>query len=134
MMAISFSDQEKQEIWTTVRSMNDAWIKGNPDDLAGFFHRNMVAITPFGRDLLDGAAACIAGWKRFADTARIHHWEETDPAIHVYGESAVVAYYYRIRFDMSGQAFDMEGRDMFFFIKEKGRWWAVADQFSSCPA
>jgi len=27
----------------------------------------------------------------------------------------------------------MGGRDMFFFVKEKGRWWAVADQFSPYP-
>jgi len=133
-MTINFDDSIKQEIWATVRAMNDAWTKGNPDDLAKFFHRDMVAITATDRNRLDGGAACIAGWKGFATAARIHRWEEVDPVINVYGNSAVVAYYFDMSFDMGGQTINMGGRDMFFFVKENGRWWAVADQFSPYPA
>jgi hypothetical protein len=74
-MPITFSDPIKQEIWTTVRSMNDAWTKGNPDDLVKFFHRDMVAITATNRNRLDGGAACVAGWKAFSKAARIHRSE-----------------------------------------------------------
>jgi len=133
-MTISFDDPVKQEIWATVRAMNDAWTKGNPDDLGKFFHRDMVAITATDRNRLDGGAACVVGWKGFANAARIHHWTEVDPVIHVYGNSAVVAYYFDMTFEMGGQTIDMGGRDMFFFVKETGRWWAVADQFSPYPA
>lgn len=131
---VSFADPVKQEIWSTVRAMNDAWTKGNPDDLSKFFHQNMVAITATDRNRLDGGAACIAAWKRFCDAARIHRWEEIDPTIEVYGSSAVVAYYFDMSFDMGGQTINMGGRDMFFFVKEGERWWAVADQFSPYPA
>ncbi len=133
-MTISFDDPVKQEIWTTVRASNDTWTKGNPDDLANYFHRDMVAITATGRNRLDGGAACIAGWKGFANAARIHRWEEVDPVIHVYGNSAVVAYYFDMAFDLGGETVNMGGRDMFFFVKEDGGWWAVADQFSAYPA
>ena len=133
-MTIKFDDSIKQEIWGTVRAMNDAWTKGNPDDLAKYFHQDMVAITATDRNRLDGGAACIDGWKGFANAARIHRWEEIDPVIHVYGNSAVVAYNFDMSFDMGGQTISMGGRDMFFFVKENGRWWAVADQFSSYPA
>ena len=133
-MTIKFDDSIKQEIWGTVRAMNDAWTKGNPDDLAKYFHQDMVAITVTDRNRLDGGAACIDGWKGFANAARIHRWEEIDPVIHVYGNSAVVAYNFDMSFDMGGQTISMGGRDMFFFVKENGRWWAVADQFSSYPA
>jgi ketosteroid isomerase-like protein len=133
-MTINFNDSTKQEIWKTVRAMNDAWTKGDPDDLARFFHRDMVAITPSDRNRLDGGEACIAGWKGFSSAARIHRWEEIDPAIQIYGDSAVITYYFDMSFEMNGQTFDMGGRDMFFFVKEDGRWWAVADQFSSFPA
>jgi hypothetical protein len=131
---LPFTDPIKQEIWATVRAMNDAWTKGNPDDLAQYFHRNMVAITPVDRNRLENGAACIEGWKGFCNATRIHRWEEIDPVIHVYGNSAVVAYYYDISFDMGGNTIDLGGRDMFFFVKEGERWWAVADQFSSYPA
>ena len=133
-MSINFNDPVKQKIWATLRALNDAWTKGNPDDLARYFHHDMVAITPTDRNRLDSGTACIAGWKSFANAARIHRWEEIDPAIHVYGNSAVVAYYFDLSFDMGGQTISMGGRDMFFFVKEDGRWLAVADQFSPYPA
>ena len=133
-MTINFDDPAKQQIWATVRAMNDAWTKGNPDDLSNFFHRDMVAITATDRNRLDGGAACIAGWKGFSNAARIHRWEEIDPVIHVYGNSAVVAYYFDMSFDMGGQSINMGGRDMFYFVKEAGKWWVVADQFSAYPS
>lgn len=130
----SFSDPIKSEIWANVREMNDTWTKGNPDDLSKFFHRDMVAITPTDRERLDGGAACVAGWKGFCSAARIHRWEEIDPVIHVYANSAVVSYYFDMSFDMAGNTINLGGRDMFFFVKAGDKWWAVADQFSPYPA
>jgi hypothetical protein len=128
-----FDDPVQQEIWRTVRAMNDAWTQGRPDDLAQFFHPDMVAITATDRLRREGGAACIDGWKRFAETTTIHRWQEREPMIRVYGDAAVVAYYFELRFDSNGQRIEMGGRDMFFFIKQGGRWWAVADQFSAYP-
>ncbi len=133
-MTTHFNDPVAREVWTTLRAINDAWTKGNPDDLVNHFHPNMVAIAATERQRLDGGPACIASWKRFANAARIHRWEERDPIIHLYGESAVVAYYFDMSFEMGGQTIEMGGRDMFFFVKENGRWLAVADQFSPYPA
>lgn len=128
-----FTDPVQAEIWQTVRAMNDAWTQGNPDDLAQFFHRDMVAIAATERLRIAGGPACVAGWKQFAQTTTIHRWAEREPLIHVYGDAAVVTYYFDMSFDMNGQRIDMGGRDMFFFVKENGRWWAVADQFSPYP-
>jgi hypothetical protein len=131
--AFTFEDPVKQAVWSTLRALNDAWTKGNPDDLVHYFHPTMVAITATDRHRREGAAACIAGWKGFAEAARIHYWHEIDPVIHLYGDAAVVAYDYDMSFDMGGRTIQMGGRDMFFFIKEGERWRAVADQFSAYP-
>lgn len=132
-MTNRYTDPVQNEIWQTVRAMNDAWTRGNPDDLARYFHRDMVAICATERLRLVGAEACIAGWKRFAETTKIHRWEEREPLIQVYGDAAVVSYYFDMSFDMNGQRIELGGRDMFFFVRESGRWWAVADQFSAYP-
>ncbi len=128
-----FADPTQQDIWTTVRAMNDAWTKGDPDDLAGFFHANMVALTPMGRERVVGREACLAGWKGFREAAVIRRWRETDPWIQVYGDAAVVTYYYDLECDLDGHTINLSGRDMFFFVKEAGKWWAAADQFSPYP-
>jgi len=131
--SITFNDPVQREVWATLRALNDAWTQGNPDDLNRYFHPNMVAITATERKRVNGGAACVAGWKGFATSTRIHHWKELDPVIHVYGDSAVVAYDFDMSFDMHGQTIHMGGRDMFFFVKEGGQWWAVADQYSAYP-
>lgn len=128
-----FDDPVQQEVWNTLRALNDAWTKGNPGDLAQYFHENMVAITPMGRHRAEGRAVCVEGWKGFANGADILYWKEMDPVVHVYGESAVVAYEFQMSYNLVGRTVDTGGRDMFFFVKEEGRWWAVADQFSDYP-
>lgn len=132
-MNTTFTDPVEQEIWTTIRALNDAWTQGHPDDLADYFHPRMVAVTPVDRLRREGAEACLAGWKGFADAARIHRWQEFDPLIRIFGDAAVVAYYYEIDFEMGGRHIEQAGRDLFFLIRESERWWVVADQFSTYP-
>jgi hypothetical protein len=36
-------------------------------------------------------------------------------------------------FDMNGRRIDSAGRDMYVFVREDGRWLAVADQYSFYP-
>jgi hypothetical protein len=132
-MALTFQDRLKQEVWDALRALNDAWTKGNPEDLASYFHQNMVAIAATERNRLEGREACVASWVAFARAAKIHWWREIDPKIELFGQTAVVTYYFDMSFDMGGQTINLGGRDMFVFIKEGGRWWAVADQFSPFP-
>lgn len=136
-MDIRFDNPVKQEIWATVRAMNDAWThneRSDPTRLAEVFHADMIAITATDRLRLEGHAACVAGWQTFAAATRIHHWRETEPVIKVYGNAAVVAYYFDMSFDMGGRTVDLGGRDMLFMVRQDGRWQAVADQFSSYPS
>ncbi len=123
----------KEEVWQALRCLNDAWTKGNPEQLKDCFHKDMVAITATDRERLVGRDACLASWSRFAKSAKIHHWKEIDPAIQIYGDTAVVTYYFDMSFDMGNGTINMGGRDMFVFVREGNKWWAVADQFSPYP-
>lgn len=113
---------KEQEVWETLRKLNDAWTKGDGKDLKNFFHKDMVAITPTDRNRREGREECIAGWAGFLSMAKMHRWEEIDPKIQVYGDSAVVTYYFDMAFEMGGQLIEMGGRDMFVFVKEGGKW------------
>lgn len=117
-----------------VKALNEAWTKGNVDRLQDYFHPDMVAVTATDRNILYGKDACFAAWHNFASNAAIHHWTEVDPKVRIFGNTAIVTYYFDMSFDMQGQTVDLNGRDMFVLVKEDGRWWAVADQFSDMPA
>jgi len=53
--------------------------------------------------------------------------------VRIFGEAAVVTYFYELRCRMGGAEQTLGGRDMLFLVREAGRWWAVADQFSAYP-
>jgi hypothetical protein len=44
-----------------------------------------------------------------------------------------VTYYFEISFERGEQKTDFGGRDMYVFVMESNRWWAVADHFSPNP-
>ena len=52
-MSVNFDDPAKQEVWNALRALNDAWTKGNPNDLKNYFHKDMVAITATDRERLE---------------------------------------------------------------------------------
>ena len=133
-MADVFDNTTKQEIWQTLQSLNRVWTTGKVEELKDYFHENMVAITSVDRQRREGRQACINGWAQFvAGTTKINYWKELDPQIQIYGDTAVVTYYFDMSFDIGGKTIASAGRDLFVFVKERGRWWAVADQFSSYP-
>ena len=121
------------EVWATVRALNDAWTRADGSGLVAFFHERMVAIVPGSRERLVGRAACVASWKAFAAAAVIHEWKEIDPLVEVFGDAAVVTYEYEASVTMGGRDLTLRGRDMMTLVREGGRWWLIADQFSALP-
>lgn len=127
----------EQEVWQVVSDMNRLWAgDGSTEELKNYFHHDMDAITSTDHDRIEGRDACLAAWKAFVDTTQVHYFREIDPKVRIYGDgtSAVVTYYFDMSFDMSGQTIKSSGRDMFVLVKENGKWWIVADQFSPYPA
>ena len=130
---ILFADPREQQVWATVHAMNLAWTRGNPDDLAHYFHPRMLALTASENLRRDVAEACMAGRKAFARTCPVKDWREIDPIVRMFGDAAVVSYYYKIEFLRDGRNIKTGGRDMFFLVCENGRWWIVGDHFSGYP-
>ena len=77
----------------------------------------------------------VPGGEDFCEAAVIHEWRETDHKAQVYtsGKSAVVTYFFSITSAMGVQKLTIEGRDMFFLVKEGRKWLVVADKFSPEP-
>lgn len=127
---------DKQAIETTIRDMNRCWTETwDEARFREYIHPGAVAIVPTTPGCLEGRDAYVAGWRGFAEAATIHAWSERDLRIRLHGSgsSAVVTYLFTISFTMAGQPVTMTGRDMFFLVKEAGRWLVAADQFSPEP-
>ncbi|HEU4699421.1 MAG TPA: nuclear transport factor 2 family protein [Gemmatimonadales bacterium] len=126
----------EQEVWDVIVALNRCWtVEGRPERLAEYFHPRMVTINPVDRERIEGGAAAVASWTGFVEATTIHYWREHAPQVELFagGTAAVVTYYWEIGYDLAGTRRDTAGRDMFTLVREGGRWWVVADQFSPFP-
>jgi ketosteroid isomerase-like protein len=126
-------EADQREVIAFIKALNACWTKGNVEQLRSYIHADMVAITPMDRNILQGRNACLASWKKFTEMAKIFSWEEKDIQVRLFADTAIVTYYYDMLIEMGGNELALSGRDMFTLIREGGRWWAVADQFSPYP-
>ncbi len=124
---------DKTEVWETVQEMNRCWTVGDPNGLETYFHKEIIAVTPNDPMPLLGRKACLAAWKSFTEIATIDDWQELEPKIQLFGDAAVVSYLYVLNCKVGEAKLSLEGRDLLFLVKEEGRWWVVADQFSPVP-
>ncbi len=123
----------ENEILNFIDSMNRCCTGGDPNELREYFHQDVVAFTPMDGERLEGRDACISSWKVFSEYARTYSFEEYDVKIQVYENTAIVTGYYDMSYNLAGQTIYETGRNLYTFIKEEGKWWLIANQFSPVP-
>lgn len=126
-------EEAKKEVWQTILDMNRKWtVENKPEELVNYFHERMQVFNPVQRDRLTGQKACVDAWAGFTKAAKIHYARELDPQIEIFGDNnfAVVTFYFDMSYDMGGKTVTQTFRDNFSLVKEDGKWWIVADQFS----
>jgi len=124
-MNAQFKSEDQQEVWQVINDINNIWVKGNPEDLENFFHEKMVIVHSDFKERGEGREICINSYKDFASQAKIHEFKESNPAIDVYGNTAIATYTFEIVYEMNKQIFSDTGRDIFVLIREDNRWQAV---------
>ena len=93
----------KDEVLAFIKALNETWTKGDGGALRNYFHPNMVAITATDQDILYGRDACLGSWQGFARSAQIRRWEEIEPQVQLYGDTAIVTYYWDLAYEMDGE-------------------------------
>ncbi len=124
-MTWSLEGPDQQEIWRILRTLNQAWVNGQPEQIANFLHPDAVFVGPDLQKRMQGREACVASYQEFCRQATIHNFSESEPAIDVCGNTAVAIYRFEIDYEMNQQTFQETGRDLFVFTREAGEWRAV---------
>jgi ketosteroid isomerase-like protein len=116
---------DKEEILKILQKINEAWSKGHPEELAEYFHEDLVILSPTLQRMGEGKEACVKSYKDFLEHADIHEYKERDHMIDVWGKTAVATYAFDISYEMNGQTSRESGHDMFVFNREAEKWLAV---------
>lgn len=128
-----FGLEEQQSIRMLLKNINEAWMKGNPENMNEYFHEEVMFVGQDFQELGKGREACIRSYKDFTSNATVHEFKVSDPHINIWENTAVAAYQFEIVYEMSGENYREEGWDTFVFSRKENRWMAVWRRMSSSP-
>jgi len=124
-MYTEFESQTQQQIWHTIQKLNKEWLNNKTEELAYYFHKDMVITGADLHELSHNRAESIKSYKDFMRNAVIHEFKECDPEVSVFAYTAIVRYRFDITYELGGKTHKDTGRDLFVLIKEDERWQAV---------
>jgi len=121
-------DHARQEIQLLLRKINDAWLKGRPEDiphaLSACFHPDICIKGPGFQQLAKGRDACVQSYQEFLQQAAIKACTLSDPEVDVYGDTAVATFKWDMTYVLNGQEYRESGHDLFVLSRLDGQWLA----------
>ena len=124
-MSSSTELNHKEQIHQIIKKINQSWLEGHPENLNHYFHDNMVIVSSEFKVMGAGKDICVKSYSDFISRAMIKDYQESDPEIHVWTNTATAFYNYEIAWEMDGKLFKDLGHDFFILTFENGKWLAV---------
>jgi uncharacterized protein (TIGR02246 family) len=125
--------KDREAVRSLIQRINDTWRQGHPEELAEYFHPDMVTVLPGFSGHVEGRAACVQSYVDFLGSATVHEYAESDHHIDVWGDTAVASYRFVMTWEMGGKHYREAGHDLFVFSREHGHWRAVWRTLQSAP-
>jgi ketosteroid isomerase-like protein len=116
---------DHDNIRSLLQRINAAWLHGETDNLLDLFHDNMVIAVPGSTERAEGKQVCAASYRDFRQQATILAYQEADPEINVWGDTAVATYRYVMDYEIGGDLQHDHGQDVFVFARGPEGWRAV---------
>ncbi|HMD97060.1 MAG TPA: nuclear transport factor 2 family protein [Terriglobia bacterium] len=124
-MANGAQADEREETRTLLVKISAAWRQGRLEEVAEYFHDDMVIRGPELQEMGRGREVCVGSYKDFISQATAQELKESDAEIDVWGNAAVASYAWEMHYEMGGASYHESGRDLFVFKRDGGKWLAV---------
>ena len=118
-------ESKSESVATAMRQINQAWLKGQVEDLAPLVHSEIVMVLPDFAGKIQGRQAFLAGFHDFCQNATVQEYREHDQQVDLAGGTAVITFRYEMVYERSGERYRATGRDLWVFQNDDGRWIAV---------
>lgn len=113
---------DTQEILRLISKISEAWLGGDTNRLNLYFHPRMTISGPDLRRIGIGRDACVKSYQDFIRQTTIQEYTESEPNIDLYGDTAVVVCPWTITYEMKGETYREQGRDLLVLVHRENGW------------
>lgn len=122
-----------QQIRALLASLTASWRKGRTQDIAEMLHPSVVFVRPGFAGRAEGRAACVATYDEFLKVALVLRFDESEPSIDLFNDSAVATRRWEMAWEVGGQRSEESGHDIYVLVREGGRWLIAWRTLVSAP-
>jgi ketosteroid isomerase-like protein len=115
-------ESDVEQVRAALAALTAAWRRGRTADIAAMLHPAVVFVHPGFAGRAEGQTACVATYDEFLRASIVLHYEESEPAIDVFGGTAVATLHWEMTWEMGGQRSEEAGHDIYVLVREGGRW------------
>jgi len=117
--------QNLKIIWELTQNINSTWYRGNPLNLNGFFHPNVVFNNPDFKHQITGKEECIKTYIDFLTISEIELYNEHNPIVQLYTNTAIVTYDFEMKYKQNQKLHHETGTDIMVFESLNNLWLLV---------
>ncbi len=115
-------------------ALTAAWRAGRTKDISALLHPSVVFVRPGFAGRAEGRAACVATYDEFLAAALVLRYEESEPTVDVFGDTAVASFRWEMAWEVGGQRSEESGHDLYVLVRAEGRWLIAWRTLLSAPA
>ena len=121
---------DKALIRKIIQIINGAWINNNLEILNDYFDDKMIIITQELKNKAAGREACIMNYKKFIETIILLDFNQGEPIIELWNNSAIAVYNYEITYKAKDKKIFKKGEDIIVFNREdiEDNYWKAVFQ------
>ncbi len=124
------TEEEKQQIKSTLIAMWDAIEKGNIERYASYVHEDFTQFGEYDSVLRSGKEAEVKAIKEWIENSMPIHTEMHKPNVTINGNTAFITYYWSDSGSTNGEPFATQGKSTRIFVKENGAWLCIHGHYT----
>jgi ketosteroid isomerase-like protein len=132
MKTARLTDAE-QEVWNVIDAFNRAFAANDPERYFTFIDEEIVVIIPSSPYRIEGVRDDREEFEHSlrAGSTRVGYFQELQPLVRVFGDTAVVTYYSRGAYGQEGNTKTAYLKETDILVKKNGKWKIVHIHVSS---
>jgi len=107
-----------------IRQLNEYWLRGDYEALAGLFHDDAVLLPPNSQRPIVGRAAIIDGYRRFGEIGDIHEFEISAMQTYLFTGAAMCHMHFNIDYAINERRFEESGVEI-YALSGAGESWKI---------